>query len=222
MALLDHPKLDPQVVHYNDVIALPIASGYNFVDPGATHEIGIVRVNPAHAVNPGHLVMTEGPAGEWDVTGGYDSTWQIDGNPNLVNFDVNNDILYINPTTFPVDDEFYLVAVVEIATGRAVDIKFVFLEKDALDIFDATVATVDTDTLEVALGLAGDNVKQRKTEYLAGQVASFEVAIFNSGVNLSLDEVDIDDDTGLEKVIEATHIVDNTGDVKTSQTVRTL
>lgn len=221
MALLDHPKLDPQNVHYNDVIALPLASGYNFVNPGATHEVRIKRVNPAHAVNPGHLVMTEGPAGEWTVPA-WDLALQIDGNPNLINFDVNNDLLYINPVTFPVEDEFYLVGVVEIATGRAVDIKFLFLEKQNLDIFDSTTATVDTDTLEVALGLAGDNVKQRKTEYLAGQISAFEVAIFNSGVNLSLAEADLDSDVGLEKVIEATHIVDNLGDVKTSKTVRTL
>ena len=221
MALLDHPKLDPQNVHYNDVIALPLASGYNFVNPGATHEVRIKRVNPAHAVNPGHLVMTEGPAGEWTVPA-WDLALQIDGNPNLINFDINNDLLYINSTTFPVEDEFYLVGVVEIATGRAVDIKFLFVEKRNLDIFDTTTATVDTDTLEVALGLAGDNVKQRKSEYLAGQLAAFEVALFNTGVNLSLDEADIDSDTGLEKVIAATHIVDNMGDVKTSKTVRTL
>lgn len=221
MALLDHPKLDPQNVHYNDVIALPIASGYNFVNPGATHEVRIKRVNPAHAINPGHLVMTEGPAGEWTVPA-WDLALQIDGNPNLINFDVNNDLLYLNPVTLPVEDEFYLIGVVEIATGRAVDIKFLFLEKQNLDIFDVTVATVDTDTLEVALGLAGDNVKQRKAEYLSGQLSAFEVAIFNSGLSLSLDEADIDDDTGLEKVIEATHIVDNLGDVKTATTTRTL
>jgi hypothetical protein len=221
MALLDSPKLDPQNVHYNDVIALPIASGYDFVNPTATHEVRIKRVNPAHAVNPGYLVMTEGPAGEWTVPA-WDLALQIDGNPDLINFDVNNDLLYINPVTLPVEDEFYVIGVVEIATGRAVDIKFLFLEKQNLDIFDATTATVDTDTLEVALGLAGDNVKQRKSEYLAGQLSSFEVAIFNSGVNLSLDEADIDSDVGLEKVIEATHIVDNMGDVKTSTTVRTL
>jgi len=221
MALLDHPKLDPQNVHYNDVIALPIASGYDFVSPTATHEVRIARINPAHAVNPGHFVMTEGPAGEWTVAV-WDLALQIDGNPDLINFDVSNDILYINPTTFPVEDEFYIVGVVELATGRAVDIKFLFLEKQNLDIFDVTVATVDTDTLEVALGLAGDNVKQRKSEYQSGQLSGFEVAIFNSGAVLSLDEADIDSDVGLEKVIEASHIVDNLGDVKTSTTVRTL
>jgi len=221
MALLDHPKLDPQNVHYNDVIALPIASGYDFVSPTATHEVRIARINPAHAVNPGHFVMTEGPAGEWTVAV-WDLALQIDGNPDLINFDVSNDILYINPTTFPVEDEFYIVGVVELATGRAVDIKFLFLEKQNLDIFDVTVATVDTDTLEVALGLAGDNVKQRKSEYQSGQLSGFEVAIFNSGAVLSLAEADIDSDVGLEKVIEASHIVDNLGDVKTSTTVRTL
>ena len=112
MALLDHPKLDPQNVHYNDVIALPIASGYDFVSPTATHEVRIARINPAHAVNPGHFVMTEGPAGEWTVAV-WDLALQIDGNPDLINFDVSNDILYINPTTFPVEDEFYIVGVVE-------------------------------------------------------------------------------------------------------------
>jgi hypothetical protein len=221
MTLLAHPKLDPQNVHYNDVIALPIASGYNFVNPGALHEVRIKRVNPAHAINPGHLVMTEGPAGEWTVPA-WDLALQIDGNPDLINFDVGNDLLYINPTTLPVEDEFYLIGVVELATGRAVDIKFLFLEKQNLDIFDVTVATVDTDTLEVALGLAGDNVKQRKSEYQSGQLSGFEVAIFNSGAVLSLAEADIDSDVGLEKVIEASHIVDNLGDVKTSTTVRTL
>ena len=221
MTLLASPKLDPQTVHYNDVVALPLASGYDFVNPTATHEVRIARINPAHAVNPGHFVMTEGPAGEWAVAV-WDLALQIDGNPNLINFDAGNDLLFINAVTFPVEDEFYIMGVVEIATGRAVDIKFLFLEKQNLDIFDATAATVDTVTLEVALGLAGDNVKQRKSEYLSGQLSAFEVAIFNSGVVLSLDEADIDDDTGLEKVIGATHIVDNLGDVKTSKTVRTL
>lgn len=221
MTLLTPPKLDPQTVHHHDVLVFPIASGYNFVAPGATHELRIVRINPAHAVNPGHFVMTEGPAGEWAVPV-WDAAFQIDGNPDFINFDVNNDLLYINATTFPVQDEFYLVGVVEIATGRAVDIKLIFLEKENLDIFDSTTATVDTATLEVALGLAGDNVKQRKAAYQSGQLSTFEVAIFNSGVNLSLDEADIDSDVGLEKLIEATHIVDNLGDVKTSTTVRTL
>lgn len=227
MSLIDVPKLSVQNVRYGDVIKIPAASGYNFVTPFASGQgLGIDRINPFHATNPGLFEMIEGPATEWNHNPDYGTLLFVDGNPDFVNIG-GDDVLHINSTNFPVEDEFYIIAVVNVdfpgaVQNNTVDFILVFVEKASLDIFDSTTATIDMAKLEIALGLAGHNVKQRDAAYLSGQLSSFQVALFNQALTLPLLEADLDSDYGLQRVIEATHIADNLGDVKTSVTKQTL
>lgn len=226
MPVLDQPNLDVVYVRYGDEIRFPAASGYNFVTPGHTHGVGVLRMNPGHAANPHFIGLTATSPTEYDTDlAGFTAEYLIDGNPNLEA--VGPDAaLHVNSTVFPVVDEFYLVAVFDTSLGgpqrHIVDLKVVYVEKASLDIFDSTSAAIDTTTLEIALGLAGDNSKMRKSTFRQGQISEFEIALFNTAVPLSLDEADIDSDVGLQKIVEATHIVDNLGDVNVSTTVRTL
>lgn len=227
MSLITVPKLSVQNVRYGDILKIPAAAGYNFVTPfGAGQGLGIERINPFHATNPGNYAMTEGPANQWTLGVPFSTLLFVDGNPDFVNIG-GDDVLHINPTNFPVEDEFYIMGVIDVTFPGAIqglvqDFILVFVEKMQLDIFDGTVATVDTNKLEIALGLAGHNVKQRDSAYLSGQLSSFQIALFNQALTLSLLEASLDDDFGLQKAIEATHIVDNLGDVKTSLTKQSL
>lgn len=227
MSLISVPKLSVQNVRYGDVVKIPAASGYNFVTPFVSgNGLGIDRINPFHATNPGLFEMIEGPVNEWNHNPNFGTLLFVDGNPDFVNI-AGDDVLHINPTNFPVEDEFYMVAVLDVTfpgpvQGNVVDFICLFVEKANLDIFDSTTATINMAKLEIALGLAGHNVKQRDAAYLSGQLSSFQVALFNQAMTLSLLEEDLDDDFGLQRVIEATHIVDNLGDVKTSITKQTL
>lgn len=226
MPVLDQPNLDVVYVRYGDVIRFPAASGYDFVDPTNTHLVGVLRMNPGHAANPHFIGLVATSATEFNTAlAGFTAEYVIDGNPNLVTIGPDA-ALHVNSTVFPVEDEFYLVAVCDTSLGgpqrHVVDLKVIYVEKAALDIFDSTSAAIDETTLEIALGLAGDSAKMRKATFAQGQIASFEIALFSTAVPLSLDEADLDSDVGLQKVIEATHIVDNLGDVQQSTTVRTL
>lgn len=227
MTLISVPRLSVQNVRYGDVIKIPAAAGYNFVTPFASGQgLGIERINPLHVTNPGNYDMTEGPANQWTLGVPFSTLLFVDGNPDFYQIGADN-VLAINATNFPVEDEFYIIGVSDVTfpgpiQGLVQDFILVFVEKMQLDIFDGTVATVDMNKLEIALGLAGHNVKQRDASYLSGQLSSFEIALFNQALTLSLLEASLDDDFGLQKAISALHIVDNLGDVKTSTTEQTL
>ena len=226
MTILAQPQLDVVYVRYGDEIRFPAASGYDFVDPTNTHIVGVLRMNPGHAANPHLIGLIATSATEYNTAiAGFTAEYVIDGNTNLevVGPDV---ALHVNSTVFPVEDEFYLVAVFDTSLGgpqrHVIDLKVVYVEKASLDIFDSTSAAIDETTLAVALGLAGDSVKMRDATFSQGQISNFEIALFSTAVALSLIETDIDSDVGLQKIVEATHIVDNLGDVQQSTTKRTL
>lgn len=226
MSLIEQPKLDIVQVRYGDVIRFPQASGYDFMDPANTHLVGVLRMNPGHGDNP-HFIGLEGTApDEWDIPSpGFTEEYIVDGNPHLVV--MGTDVgLHVNPTVFPVVDEYYLVAVCDDSLAgperHIVDLKVIYIEKASLDIFDSTSADVDTETLDAALGLAGDNIKMRGAEFSQGQLAEFQLALFSSAVTLPLTKAALESDTGLQKLVEALRIVDNLGDIHESRTKRTL
>lgn len=219
------PLLDPVIMRYNDRIVIPAASGYNFTTPGNTHGLGILRINPGHAINPGLIDMVEGPLTEYDLTAGFTSEFLIDGNPNFITVGTD-DVLIVNPATFTVEDEFYLLGIFDLSLGpvtrHLLDLKLIFIEKFNLDIFDSTTATVDEATLRIAEGLAGHNAKMRNAEFIAGQLSAMEIALFNDTLVLGLTEADLISDAGLESQIDVLHTTDNLGDVINSQTRQTL
>jgi hypothetical protein len=226
MSLIAQPKLDPVQVRYGDVIRFPDASGYDFVDPTNTHLVGVLRMNPGHADNPHVIGLVGTAANEWEIPSpGFTDEYVVDGNPNLVA--IGSDIvLHVNPTVFPVVDEYYLVAVCDDSLSgpdrHIVDLKVIYVEKAQLDIFDSTSAALELTTLDVALGLAGDNAKMRKAEFSQGQLAEFQLALYSTAIQISLEEADLDSDTGLQHLIDVTHIMDNLGDVHESTTRKTL
>jgi len=155
---------------------------------------------------------------EWNIT--HDLALTIDGNPNFID---NNNVptLIVNSTTFPNEDEFYILDVHRIVGAvpqNSLDFVLVYKAKANIDVFDSTSDQIDLATLEKAMSLAGHNARYRLTAQLTGQPSTHEVSMYNPGItDLSLDLDDLDDETNQFNKLTLQTTIDANGDIIESE-----
>ncbi len=198
-------KLVPVPLRYNEQIVFSNA-GYHF-GFGADNRDHCVCVIPiTKPTGPDNLLssftITEGPAGQYTLNttvGRFFDAVQAKINnvlgsaPATSIFKQSGGVEYlrIESTMFPNEATYYIVGVCAnlnapsgpLSVGKLIDWKLVFVNKLALSIFDAAAGGVDTTTLDIALALAGHNVKLRDAAFIDGLPATRTIQRFSRALD---------------------------------------
>lgn len=196
-------KLQPTPVNYNDVLTFDAGYLFGFGADNRDHAIWVsAPLAPTTGPDPVNatLELAESSAGVYTLVGtpggrvfdGVDCYDQAAGTPlALVGTDAWDKIgavhrLRIEATNFPTDDCYYVIAVAEntnapggpLDLGDLVDIIVVFVRAQELSIFESISGGIDTATLNIALALAGHNMKMRNAAFIQGLPATKDLVGF--------------------------------------------
>lgn len=212
-------KLLPRVLSYDDSLVFEASSGYDFGFGGGSrnHYVAIALFDNAVGGQP---VGVDPLVSNFPITDLGNGQYQLNAPSGLVNFDsvtnapattifnrVNSlDRLRIEGTLFPLEGRYYFVGVgindnpgAALVPGNIIDFAVVYVERVVLEIYQTSIAGIDTATLDIALALAGHNLKVRNPTFINGQVSTRRLIGFQRALNVgttpSLE--DAADDTGI-------------------------
>lgn len=227
-------KLVPIPIQYGEQIVFSNASyKFGFGADNRDHCVCIIPI--PMPTGPDQLVssftMTEGPADQYtlDTTVGkfFDAVQMKNDNvlgapPAVTIFGQSAGVesVLIDITLFLNDSTYYLVGVCAnlnapagpLSVGKLIDWKFVYLQPLDLSIFDPAVSGVDTTTLDIALALAGHNVKLRDATFIDGLPATRVIQRFARAAD-ALTTPSLEDPDSNEIVATPTLTVTATPDV---------
>ncbi len=222
-------KLSPSPVRYGDALFMDIGS-YSFGFGGGQRNHCIAVVPFTQPTGPDPLRSNYNMV--WSAGNQYTIPANIGRFFDAVDLIVNGaapvaapgtaifknsgatEILRVESTLFPTEHAYYLIGVCAnlnapagpLSIGKLLDYRIVFLQKRTLSIYDAAAAGIDTATLDIALALAGHNVKMRDAVFIDGVPATRRIVNFGrslyAGTTPSLD--DPDSDEGLAATVDLT------------------
>lgn len=209
-------KLRPIAAHIGDVVKL--IGAYDFTGSGGTgtHHLRIYAIPTIVSADPmtQNVPFTEASAGVYTFDLGVAVDIQDQPVAGIMNTD-SSGTPQLHLTDNAINEHDYLLVtvctgtvnsvggVVPTGPSTVVDFMIIYIERSEVTVHDVTLTGLDTNTLDVLLGLAGHNVKMRTPTYIAGTISTREIDLFDNSLDSTTQPLLLDPDDNTGQVLTA-------------------